>query len=209
MRTWRSSKGHCRRGAIVLPPPVDFWTWQETHWTGMAIGLGRCLRAVFLRMSSCRPTSLSRTTASNRRRTLALGKPNRDESLDPCGQQRRLFSIYRGDHRRPFGGSIVQPRRRRPGRALYDANQKLLTSSMSSEDNERMLRGVTAGQSYFLRIYGNGGALNPGYLLQLAVLQAPPGIGLNPTTALPRPRISARSRARDRGGPLDSFSRQR
>ena len=57
--------------------------------------------------------------------------------------------------------------------ALYGANQKLLTSSVSSDDNERLIRSVMSGKSYYLRVYGNGGALSPSYILQLVVSQTP------------------------------------
>jgi subtilisin family serine protease/subtilisin-like proprotein convertase family protein len=59
--------------------------------------------------------------------------------------------------------------------ALYDANQTLLASSTSSTGSERAFWAISAGQTYYLRVHGKGGELNPSYQLQLAVSEAPPG----------------------------------
>jgi hypothetical protein len=64
--------------------------------------------------------------------------------------------------------------------ALYDANQTLLASSTSTSGSERVLWAVTAGQSYYVRVNGKGGELNPSYQLQLDVSQAPPGDRFEP-----------------------------
>ena len=63
---------------------------------------------------------------------------------------------------------------------LFDSNQNILSSSASTSDNERLSWISEAGESYYLRVYGNAGALNPSYALQLAVTQAPPGDRFEP-----------------------------
>jgi subtilisin family serine protease/subtilisin-like proprotein convertase family protein len=63
---------------------------------------------------------------------------------------------------------------------LYNADQDLLSASASTNDNERLFWNVSTGETYYLRVYGNAGALNPSYTLQLVVSQAPPGDRFEP-----------------------------
>ena len=58
---------------------------------------------------------------------------------------------------------------------LYDDNQDFLTSSESTSDVERIVWSVTAGETYYLNVYGYDGAINPNYSLQLVVSDAPSG----------------------------------
>jgi hypothetical protein len=51
---------------------------------------------------------------------------------------------------------------------LYDAGGNAITSSASVDDNEALTADVTAGQTYYLRVYGYQDAVNPNYSLQLA-----------------------------------------
>jgi subtilisin family serine protease/subtilisin-like proprotein convertase family protein len=58
---------------------------------------------------------------------------------------------------------------------LFDANQNELGSSATTSDNERIVLAVTAGQNYYLHVYGFDGETNPNYTLRLVVSQALPG----------------------------------
>ena len=46
---------------------------------------------------------------------------------------------------------------------LYDARQRLLSGSVSADDNERLSWDVTAKQLYYVRVFGANGAASPGY----------------------------------------------
>jgi hypothetical protein len=59
--------------------------------------------------------------------------------------------------------------------ALFDDNQDFLSSSESTSDVERIAWNVTAGETYFLHVYGYQGAINPNYSVQLVVSDAPAG----------------------------------
>jgi hypothetical protein len=56
--------------------------------------------------------------------------------------------------------------------ALFNAGQSRLASSETRNDNERLVWYVVAGQTYFLRVNGHAGAVNPQYALQLMVTPA-------------------------------------
>jgi uncharacterized protein (DUF3084 family) len=58
---------------------------------------------------------------------------------------------------------------------LFNAAQQLLASSGSTADTEQVTLPVTAGQTYFVRVFGAGGAINPNYSLKIDVPEAPPG----------------------------------
>jgi hypothetical protein len=51
---------------------------------------------------------------------------------------------------------------------LYHASGNAIASSASLDDNEQLTADVTAGQTYYLRVYGYQDAVNPNYSLQLA-----------------------------------------
>jgi subtilisin family serine protease/subtilisin-like proprotein convertase family protein len=63
---------------------------------------------------------------------------------------------------------------------LYDSSQAVLVGSQSGNDRERLLRGVTAGETYFLRIFAGPNTLSPGYALELTVSEAPAGDRFEP-----------------------------
>ncbi|MEX2140126.1 MAG: S8 family serine peptidase [Pirellulales bacterium] len=63
---------------------------------------------------------------------------------------------------------------------FYDANRTLLRSSASTDDRERIVSLVTAGQTYYLQVYGYDGETNPNYSLEIVVSQAPPGDRFEP-----------------------------
>jgi hypothetical protein len=46
---------------------------------------------------------------------------------------------------------------------VYDSSQSLLAESYSSTDNESVSVAVTAGQTYYVCVYGHSGATNPDY----------------------------------------------
>jgi hypothetical protein len=61
------------------------------------------------------------------------------------------------------------------GVAIYDANRNLVTQANTGNDGETILFSGTGGQTYYVKVYGVNGALNPGYSLFISV-NAPPSI---------------------------------
>jgi subtilisin-like proprotein convertase family protein len=66
---------------------------------------------------------------------------------------------------------------------LFDANHASLASSASTDDRERMTARVTAGQTYYLQVYGYSGETNPNYSLNIAVSPAPDGDSFEPNNS--------------------------
>jgi hypothetical protein len=58
---------------------------------------------------------------------------------------------------------------------LYDVAQQLLASSATAGDAEQVALPVNAGQLYFVRVFGAGGAINPNYSLTIDHPEIPPG----------------------------------
>jgi subtilisin family serine protease/subtilisin-like proprotein convertase family protein len=64
--------------------------------------------------------------------------------------------------------------------ALYDADETLLAAATSTSDHERIFYPVTSGEVYYLRVYGEGRAVNPFYSLELNVSETPMGDRFEP-----------------------------
>jgi hypothetical protein len=58
---------------------------------------------------------------------------------------------------------------------LLNASQQLLANSASTADAEQLNVPVTAGQTYYVRVFGAGGAINPSYSMTIDFEAAPPG----------------------------------
>jgi subtilisin-like proprotein convertase family protein len=63
---------------------------------------------------------------------------------------------------------------------LYDADQIHLRSSTSTSDIEQITWSVSAGETYYLQVYGYDGAINRNYTMQLSVGQPPQGDRFEP-----------------------------
>jgi hypothetical protein len=55
---------------------------------------------------------------------------------------------------------------------VYNGSQTLLTSSTSTADSEQVSVQVTAGQTYYVRVFGPGGSTNPNYSMTVDVPQS-------------------------------------
>jgi predicted RNA-binding protein with TRAM domain len=56
---------------------------------------------------------------------------------------------------------------------LFDAAHQLLGSSASTGNSEQLTQAVTAGQTYYVRVFGAGGAVNPNYSMTINVPEIP------------------------------------
>jgi Lysyl oxidase/Bacterial pre-peptidase C-terminal domain len=70
--------------------------------------------------------------------------------------------------------------------AVYDGNQTLLSSSTSSTGAEHIAISALQGETYYLHVYGSGGALNPSYQLEIDGPALPPDY-LEPNDSLAAP----------------------